>query len=117
MYVSDSTIERPSLPNRLSYFFSPSCALLLWVQTRRIKSSHLYGVVQRRGGRVHRQVSKGLYARRLPALSHVPLHDQHVVGEDGPEGDVERFAREVLRFGSGGQLHPQVRSLRSQEER
>lgn len=44
-------------------------------------STHLYGVVQGRGGRVQRQVLERFDLRVLPAVLLRPVDGQHVVGE------------------------------------
>lgn len=72
------------------------------------KQPYLYAVVQRRTGRVHRQVPEGLDARRPPALGFAPLDGQHVVGEDRPEG----LRLQVGSFETfGAQLDSQVGCL------
>lgn len=61
--------------------------------------------MQRRAGRVHRQVPEGPDERRPPALGFGPLDGQHVVGEDRPEG----LRRQGGGFEAlGGQLDSQV---------
>ena len=74
---------------------------------------HLDGVVQRRAGRVQRQVLEGLDLRRLPAAALGPVDGQHVVGELLPEqeaggvglGLARRAAlhHEVGRLGAAGE--------------
>lgn len=44
-------------------------------------STHLYGVVQGRAGRVQRQVLERFDLRSLPAFLVRPVDGQHVVGE------------------------------------
>lgn len=73
--------------------FSIAAVCLILRTTSRTCLPYLNAVVQRRTGRVHRQVPEGLDARRPPALGFAPLDGQHVVGEDRPEG---------LRLRAGG---------------
>lgn len=74
LYFFGMTVRPAAVYNILLYFYYCCCVSAE-------ASTHLYGVVQDRAGRVQRQVLERFDLRSLPAVLLRPADGQHVVGE------------------------------------